>query len=772
MTKSYIREKGPLVVSNGYKVVAIRPNSKAPIGKAWQEHPLTEKECAEYPEKAAGVGILCGVGENPICCLDIDCSDESIVEEFLNEIGFDDTDLVRTGRAPRKAVLLRAAEAGWKSKATRFLEKDGVVIRLEVLGKGKQIVAYHIHEKTQMPYTWDNADCKYEPAYYPAEKLPDTTAEHVDELMQGFEKIAIAHGYKPVGQASGGGNKDDDRFGTEPCGLTISQAREIVNGAGIDKPDYNTYIRVGMALHFEFQGDEEAMLIWNEWACDKPGYRDYESLAYKWSTFNRGAHDDPVTMRWLIKEFNKYHDNFENGTTEFDLSKRMYKLFDGKLKRLENYDEWYLFNGKHWDRIGNDYLTALVAQSIEHIMFRAAKDAPEELQKAAWSEYGKFKAKASSLVSRVVTNMKREFAHLVKANDFDKGTQYFGVDNGDIDLFTGDFLPPDKRRKISLCSAVSYDPEAKCPRWRRTIEECLGSERLAFFFQTLMGYALSGTTKEELFIILHGAGCNGKSTLMRILAGVFGEYYRAISSDTFASIVKGASTVGGARADLIALKGARLVVGQETDEGARLNEAGIKSMTGGDPVVARQMYSSTVETIDPTWTMILSTNHLPVIKATDDGIWRRLVFLEFPRNFDKDPKIKKNLNLTDELRKELPGILNWLLEGLHRYQKEGLDVPDEVRFLKEKLREGSDVLERWRTERIEECEIEPGEGLKAKDAWSDFLRWARDGEEEIGQYTKTLFTRKLKEKIEKGRLYKNAWMFQGVKLREEEQEEW
>jgi P4 family phage/plasmid primase-like protien len=213
-------------------------------------------------------------------------------------------------------------------------------------------------------------------------------------------------------------------------------------------------------------------------------------------------------------------------------------------------------------------------------------------------------------------------------------------------------------------------------------------------------------------------------------------------------------------------------VGQETDEGARLNEAGIKSMTGGDPVVARQMYSSTVETIDPTWTMILSTNHLPVIKATDDGIWRRLVFLEFPRNFDKDPKIKKNLNLTDELRKELPGILNWLLEGLHRYQKEGLDVPDEVRFLKEKLREGSDVLERWRTERLEECELEPGVGVKVKDAWTDFLRWARDGEEEIGQYTKALFTRRLKEKIRKGRAYGSSWVFQGVKLREEEQEEW
>lgn len=772
MTKSYIRELGPKVVANGYKVVAIRPNSKAPIGKAWQENPLSEKECAEYPEKSAGVGILCGVGEYPICCLDIDCGDSEIVEEILGIIGFFETDLVRTGRAPRKAVVLRAASAGWKSKAGKFFEKDGELIRFEVLGKGKQFVAYHIHEKTQMPYTWDNANEKYEPAYYPAEELEVITAERVDELLAEFERIALAHGYKPVGQASGGGRDESDPFGTEPCGLTISQAREIVLGAKIDTPDYNTYIRVGMALHFEFQGDEEAMLIWNEWACDKPGYRDYESLAYKWSTFNRGAGDDPVTMRWLIKEFNKYHDNFDNGVTEFDLSKRMYKLFDGKLKKIENYDDWFRFDGKHWERVGNDYLTALVAQSVEHIMFRSAKDAPEELKKAAWSEYGKFKAKASSLVSRVVTNMRREFDQLVRVNDFDNGTRFFGVENGDIDLQTGEFLPPDKRRKISLSSSVIYDPQAVCPRWRRTVEECLGSAKLALFFQTLMGYALSGTTKEELFIILHGAGCNGKSTLMRILAGVFGEYYRAISSETFASIVKGASTVGGARADLIALKGARLVVGQETDEGARLNEAGIKSMTGGDPVVARQMYSSTVEVIDPTWTMILSTNHLPVIKATDDGIWRRLVFLEFPRNFDKDPLIKKDLNLTDELRKELPGILNWVLEGLARYQKEGLNVPDEVRFLKEKLREGSDVLERWRTERLEPCEIEPSQGLRSKDAWNDFLRWAREGEEEIGQFTKTSFTRSLKEKIKEGRLSGTRWMFQGVRLREEEDTEW
>lgn len=771
MTKSYIRELGPKTVANGYKVVAVRPNSKAPIGKAWQENPLTEKECAEYPEKSAGVGILCGVGDMPICCLDIDCSDKNIVDEILNEIGFFETYLTRTGRAPRKAVVLRAEEAGWKSKAGKFFEKNGELIRFEVLGKGKQFVAYHIHEKTQMPYVWDEGKDGYEPASYPASELEVISAKRVDELIEAFEKIALKHGYKPVGPSGCGASSSDDPFGTEPCGLTLSQAREIVLGAKIDHPDYNTYIRVGMALHFEFQGAEEAMLIWNEWALDKQGYRGFDALSYKWSTFNRGAGDDPITMRWLIKEFNKYHDNFENGVTELDLSKRLYRIFDGKLKKIDGYDEWFFFNGKHWDRVSNEYFTALVAQNIEHMMFRAAKDAPKELEKAAWSEYGKFKAKASSLVSRVVTNMKREFEHLVKASDFDQDIRYFGVDNGDIDLSTGEFLPPDKRRKISLSSSVVYDPEAKCPLWRRTVEECLGSKRLADFFQVLMGYALSGTTKEELFIILHGAGCNGKSTLMRILAGVFGEYYRAISSETFASIVKGASTVGGARADLIALKGARLVVGQETDEGARLNESGIKSMTGGDPVVARQMYSSKVETIDPTWTMILSTNHLPIIKATDDGIWRRLVFLEFPRNFDKDPQIKKNLNLTDELREELPGILNWLLEGLKSYRKNGLQVPDEVRYSKEKLREGSDVLERWRTERLESCEIVPGEGLKAKDAWADFLRWARDGEEEVSHYTKTFFTRRLKEKVKEGRLYKNTWMFQGVKLREDEEEE-
>lgn len=95
-----------------------------------------------------------------------------------------------------------------------------------------------------------------------------------------------------------------------------------------------------------------------------------------------------------------------------------------------------------------------------------------------------------------------------------------------------------------------------------------------------------------------------------------------------------------------------------------------------------------------------------------------------------------------------------------------------VRFLKEKLREGSDVLERWRTERLEPCKIEPGQGLKSKDAWNDFLRWARDSEEEVGQFTKASFTRALKEKIKDGRMSGTRWVFQGVKLREEEQEEW
>lgn len=764
MAEFYIRKSGALAAENGYPVVAIYPNSKRPMGRDWNHNPLSKEECETFYNQEAGAGILCGFGRFPLACVDIDVSDEAIVKEMLELMSFRNTFFTRTGRAPRKAVIVRT-ERPIRSFASRWFEKDGSQIRVEVLGEGKQFVAYHIHEKTHKPYEWDNFEG--EPADTPIEYVPLVTEELIRNWIESFERIAQEHGYKAVGTESYSTDSSDDlglKVETEKCGLTISSARRYLKGARLDKPTRDSFLKVGMALHFEFDGSEKAKLLWDEWARDKEGYRGFGGLSRVWASFKRKPTDNPLTMRWIIKEYYKHHDRVDDTLLEGALAVRIPENMDGGIKCLAGAGGAYIFNGVHWDRVFDSEGEGIVADEIckvmrERIGTAQTDEEREKAVKCLWD----FKRSFSSFVSRVYKGIGMVPGNLARVSDFDRATRYFGVANGDLDLLDRKFLPPDKDRMISLHSEVAYDPQAECPLWRTNMELWVGKE-VARFLQILFGYTLLGEpARHEYFVILFGEGCNGKSTMMRILSEVLGQYYCPINAETYASLAKPRSSVGTARADLIALKGARMVVAQESDEGAILNDSSVKAMTGGDPIVARQMYSSEVERIIPTWTTFLATNHIPRIKATDNGLWRRLVFVEFPRNFDKDPNVKRDPGLSGKLRTELPGILNWLLEGLTIYLKEGLVLPDSVikRIAGEK--ENSDVLARWFKERVQPAE--DGGYLDSKDAWVDFTSWARAGEEDIAGFTKTLLTRRLRKKVNRWKRLSSGHRLFGIKLK-------
>jgi len=765
MAEFYIRKSGALAAENGYPVVAIYPNSKRPMGRDWNHNPLSKEECETFYNQEAGAGILCGFGRFPLACVDIDVSDEAVVKEMLEAMSFRNTFFTRTGRAPRKAVIVRT-ERPIRSFASRWFEKDGNQIRVEVLGEGKQFVAYHIHEKTHRPYEWDNFEG--EPADTPIEYVPLVTEELIRNWIEAFERIAQEHGYKAVGTESCSADSSDDlglKVETEKCGLTVEEAREYIQGAKLDKPTREVFLRVGMALHFEFDGSEEAKLLWDEWARDKEGYRSYESLSRIWGSFNHSSTDNPLTMRWIIKEYGKHRGIItRNDCSEYALQERVPAVLKGRFKRFSENSDCCFFREGHWEKLSKSEGQGLVRQVVTSLFKKRLNEAEgDEFKKAVQKEIAGYKTRAYGLISRVYDGIAQVPAYLVRAGDFDKDTRYFGVANGDIDLKTGELLPPDPKRMISLYSAVTYTPGAECPIWRKSVEEWVGPV-VARYLQVLLGYVMLGQpSQHELFVILFGGGCNGKSTMTRILSRVFGQYYCPINTETYASLAKPRSSVGTARADLIALKGARMVVAQESDEGAILNDSSVKAMTGGDPIVARQMYSSEVERIVPTWTTFLATNHIPRIKATDDGLWRRLVFIEFPRNFDKDPAFKRDPDLTEKLDRELPGVLNWLLEGLSIYLKEGLVLPDSVSRRISQEREGSDVLARWCKERLQSAEND--EYVDSEKAWVDFVSWARAGEEEIAAFTKTLFTRRLKEKHSVTKRLSRGWRLFGIKLR-------
>ena len=119
------------------------------------------------------------------------------------------------------------------------------------------------------------------------------------------------------------------------------------------------------------------------------------------------------------------------------------------------------------------------------------------------------------------------------------------------------------------------------------------------------------------------------------------------------------------------MRGSRMVTLPDFEKGVRLNEALIKQVTGGDQITARHMYKGQF-TYRPTYKLWLMGNHKPEIWDATDGMWRRIHLVEFGVKFDAD------VTLREQLLRELPGILNWAVQGCQAWLREGLEPPREV----------------------------------------------------------------------------------------------
>jgi uncharacterized protein (DUF927 family) len=188
------------LLENGYHVVPIKPGHKRPPIDGWQNARLTAADIDRFPRH--GWGILCGVGEHPICAIDIDVRHEGVAQAIenwcLNHLGFAPE---RVGQAPKRLLVYRAAEPGWKKMASAWFadseRPDEKLHRVEVLGKGQQFVAYHVHPDTGKPYEWvdllGGLEC------IPASDLCVVTREQIARLLPAAERIAEAYGLVRVG---------------------------------------------------------------------------------------------------------------------------------------------------------------------------------------------------------------------------------------------------------------------------------------------------------------------------------------------------------------------------------------------------------------------------------------------------------------------------------------------------------------------------------------------------------------------------------------------
>jgi putative DNA primase/helicase len=187
------------------------------------------------------------------------------------------------------------------------------------------------------------------------------------------------------------------------------------------------------------------------------------------------------------------------------------------------------------------------------------------------------------------------------------------------------------------------------------------------------------------------------------------------------------------RADLF---GKRLVVDSETEEGRRLAESLLKDLTGGDRQRARRMKENFWE-FNPTHKIILATNYRPVVRGTDEGIWRRLRLIPFavcfwdpddPANCEAGlpPELRQDKHLREKLKGELPGILTWCVRGCLEWQREGLGMPTEVKEATAAFREEQDALGTFLLERCLQAKVHR---VRARHLYACYSCWCKDGGE-------------------------------------------
>jgi putative DNA primase/helicase len=385
-------------------------------------------------------------------------------------------------------------------------------------------------------------------------------------------------------------------------------------------------------------------------------------------------------------------------------------LFGEDVRFNRTAEKWVIWNNARWEYDDLGRVEQLANQTARAMLKNAADiDDDDKRKKAAAWALG-------------TENLMRGRAMLIKAQSlpqiavtvstFDTHPMLAAVHNGTLDLDTCTLRESRRTDYITKQFGTAYDKNADCPRWKQFINEVFDNDATTIrYVQAAIGYSLTGDTREQCLFLLHGNGRNGKSTFLEVMSMLMGDYAEVTGFSTL-----DAGTKSEQSNDLAKLSGARFVTIVEADEDRRFNEAKVKSVTGQDTITCRFLHKEFFS-FRPQFKIWLAMNHKPIIRDMSDGMWRRIKFIAFNQSF----KGREDKTLSTKLRAELPGILNWALEGLRDWKTNGLIEPQKVTDAVNEYRLESDVVAQW----IEDmCEIESKYTMVLEHGYMSYKVWS------------------------------------------------
>jgi len=435
--------------------------------------------------------------------------------------------------------------------------------------------------------------------------------------------------------------------------------------------------------------------------------------------------DESVYLR--ISELKKGNIQFTDSTN----AERLLREHKRDIRYFTAWKKWLVWNGTNWKTDeGGALIHEKGLETVRNIYEELSKtdDYRERIDIENFARISESIRRREAMIKTAQYIQELN----ITADDLDGNPWLLNVRNGTVDVLTGEFREHRQEDMITKLANVEYDPSADCPLWKQFIREIMDYKpELINFLQTAARWALTGDNTEQTMFILYGCGANGKTTFLNTIQNLLGDY--ATSTPTESFMKKNTDQYTN---DIARLRGTRFVSTTEAEQGRRLSEPLIKKITGNDPITARFLYGEYFN-FTPAFKIFMATNHKPLIKGTDHGIWRRIKLIPFTTTIAQD---KQDKNLEAKLKQEASGILNWLLEGTARWRREGLIAPSDILNATDEYRGEMDVIGNFIKER---CVKDSDITIRIRELYKAYADWCDENKEHA--VSERFFTMRIKE---------------------------
>ncbi|HQS64929.1 MAG TPA: phage/plasmid primase, P4 family, partial [Acidovorax defluvii] len=487
--------------------------------------------------------------------------------------------------------------------------------------------------------------------------------------------------------------------------LVIADALNAIK----DVSDRDKWLKIGMALHHELP-NSTGFNLWKEWSVKWPKYcsDDQEST---WKGF--GPSSNPRTIRTLFQL--AIADGWV-ASEDCDLPHTVLALNDAFCQRVKN-QLCFVPEENKWRRFKSPVWVADFPEVVDHARkvieemtqeARQAKDAVAQKLLGGYLKIPKIRALLADASVSPGLNM--------ALNSFDTNPDLLALQNGVVDLKTGEFRPGRPDDKLTMQAPTVYDANATCPQFQKLLKFVTrGNSEYTSYLQHALGYTICGHTNKQAFFIVYGPGGNLKGTLFRAVGKVLGPLSIPISPNLMARAYAG--NPNSPSPAIMALARARMFQCTEGEDGKRFDTAFVKQLTGNDELSGRAIQGDQAR-FAPVGKPWLATNSLPYVSSQDEAMWRRIQLLPFKRVMKK-----RDGSVEDSLALEAPGILNWLVKGavLANSQR---DLPkcEVVEKATERARLNCDSVKYWLTEN---CVMRESARLQSSRAFSAYRKFCR-----------------------------------------------